>query len=90
MPQKIENQLQIKILCQKVILDRAFSIVNISKGSNYFPGKIKIDHLKYTRPNQNCIVCLAEHQTLKIIPQIRLIFNFQVYGLPPLHIQNDI
>ena len=64
-------------------------------GSNYFPrkkSKLIIFHLKCTKPKQNCIVCIAEHQTLKIIPQIRLIFNFQVYGLPPLHmrpIQNN-
>ena len=36
--------------------------------------KLVIFHLKCTKPKQNCIVCIAEHQTLKTIPQIRLIF----------------
>ena len=35
----------------------------------------------------NCIVYIAGHQTLKIILQSRFIFNFQVYGLPPLYMQ---
>ena len=30
---------------------------------------------------------IAERQTLKIIPQICLIFNFKMFGLPPLHMQ---
>ena len=37
------------------------------------------------KPKQNCIVCIAEHQTHKTIAQIRLIFNFQVYGTSPAH-----
>ena len=61
-------------------MDKAFSIVKIvSKGSNYFPGKkykLIIFHLKCTKPKKNCIVCIAEHQTLKMIPQICLIFQF--------------
>ena len=36
------NILQIKLLCQKIILNRAFSIKNVSKGSNFFPEKSKL------------------------------------------------
>ena len=67
-----------------------FHCKNVSKGSNYFPwkkSKLIIFQLKCTKSKQNCIVRIDEHQTLKIIPQIRLIFNFHVYGLPPLHMQ---
>ena len=52
--------------------------------------KMVIFHLKCTKPKPNCIVCIAERQTLtgNYFPKICLIFNFKVFGLPPLHMQN--
>ena len=51
-------------------LNMAFSIVKMSaRDVTIFPEKSKlvIFHLKCTKPKQNCIICTAEHQTLKII-----------------------
>ena len=70
---------------EKIFLNRAFSIA--SKGNNYFPGNKLFICTKCTKPNQNCFVCIADGQGLKIIPHICLIFSFKVFRLPPLHLQ---
>ena len=86
----LENWLT-KILCQKIVSNMAFSIVKMSaREVTIFPEKkmkLIIFHLKCSKSKQNCVVCIAEHKTLKIIPQICLIFNLKVFGLPPLHMQ---
>ena len=65
---------------------------NVSKGSNYFSRKKYnlIFHLKCAKLKQNCIVYIAESQTLENIPWICSIFNFNVFGLPPLHMQKGL
>ena len=82
---------QIKILCKKIFLNRAVSIVKLpAREVTIFPekkSKFIIFHLKCTKPKQNCFVCIDAHQTLEIIPQICLIFSFKVFGLPLLHMQ---
>ena len=64
---------------QENVLNRAFSIVKLPESKvNIFPEKFKviIFHLECTKQKQNCFVCIAECQTLKIIPQICLVFSF--------------
>ena len=78
---KIENRPTYKNFMQLNIFEEGFFYCKIaSKGSDYFLGKkskLIIFHLNCTKPKQNCIVCIADCQTLKISPQICLIFNFQ-------------
>ena len=87
-----ENPLTKKVICKKIFLNRAFSIVILpARKVTIFLGKkskLVIFHLKCTKPKQNCFVCIAERQILKIIPQICLICSLKVFGLPPLHMQN--
>ena len=85
------NILQIKNLFEKIILYRSFSIVKMpAREVTIFPEKSKLVNfqLNCTKPKQHCIACIAECQTLEIIPQFSLIFNCKVFRLPPLHMQN--
>ena len=44
--------------------------------------------LKCTKPIHKCILYITELQTLKIIPHICKNFNFNMFGLSPLYMQN--
>ena len=77
---------EIKVLCKKIFLDRVFSIVKLPvREVTFFTEKSKliIFHHKRTKPKQNCFVCIAERHTLKIIPQICLIFSLRCLDYLP-------
>ena len=67
----------------KIIFEHIFYCKNVSKEK--FKSVIFF-YLKCTKPIKNCILCIADRQTLRNFPQINLI----VIGLTPLHMQMHI
>ena len=77
---------QIKILCQEIILNRAFHCKLSARKVTISPppppkkkkkSKLVTFHLKGTKPKQNCIVCKPVRQTLIFSPKDLLDLQFQ-------------